>query len=134
LRSIEASGNNRFAVHYRGADYLLLESRHLGQRQLDAEIAARHHDPVRCLDDFLEVFDARLVFDLGDDRRAPIGFQENFAYAMNIVGGLHERRRQVIYIVVGGEGNFTHDVIPELGADSVNREFRVGQVDALVFL
>ena len=50
------------------ADDLLLDPRHLFERQLEAEIAARHHHALGDLEDRVEILDACGTLDLRDQR------------------------------------------------------------------
>ena len=62
--------HHRFAGAPRQPRHLLLQARHPLQRQLDAEIAARHHQGVGGLEDFGKPVDRLRLFDLGHHRGA----------------------------------------------------------------
>ena len=63
--------HDRLAGQAAGPDDVLLAARHLLGRHLDAEVAARHHDRVRGLDQLREVLERGRLLDLGHQRRAP---------------------------------------------------------------
>src|SRR5581483_10615958 len=73
-----------------------LDDRQFFVRDLDAEIAARHHDAVGLLDDGIEVFDGFLVFDLRDDQRTTRRFPDERLELPNVPRGAHERKRNEI--------------------------------------
>ncbi len=114
----------------RQIDQLALDQRHLLRRHFYAEVAARHHDGVRGLDNGFDVFHRLRRLDLGDDRRRRTCPPDQPPQAFDIPGGAHEGQRQVIDAEADGK----------LGVGNVLRrqrgcgDFRVGQVDALVVL
>ena len=91
-------GDDRFAVHDRGMDHVLLRRRDLGQGQLDAEIAARHHDPVGGLHDRVEVGEPGPVLDLGDDRNGGAVLAEHLPDRLDITGALYEGRGDIVHV------------------------------------
>ncbi len=68
----------------------------LAERDLDAEVAARHHDDVGRADDVVEVVDRGLVLDLGDDFRRRLPVLEKKAEQLDVVGLADERQRDEI--------------------------------------
>ena len=52
----------------RRAQHLLLDARHVLERHLEAEVAARHHHRVGGVEDLVEPVDRLGAFELGDDR------------------------------------------------------------------
>jgi hypothetical protein len=65
--------------------------RHFFRRQLDAQVAARHHDGVGLFDDLVQALDSRRLFELGHDPRTSLGERTRL---VQVRGALHERERQ----------------------------------------
>ena len=87
-------GDHESALAARAADDRLLNARHLLERGLDAEIAARHHHAVGDVEDRLDVLPAFGLFDLGDDRDRTAA--QPVAQLLHVAGGAHERERDHI--------------------------------------
>ena len=86
-----------------------LRDRHGLDRNLDAEVAARDHDAVGGGDDGVE-FDQRLVLlDLGDDRHALVAFGHERLNALDVLGGAHERERDIVDVVFQPERQITRN-------------------------
>ena len=85
--------DHRRAAAPGGADDALLHHRHLLRRQLDAEVAAGHHDAVADVEDRLQVVDRGRLLDLGQDRRAAL---DDAPQLRHVAGVLHERQRQPV--------------------------------------
>ena len=69
-------------------EQLLLHDRHPRDRQLDPEVAARHHHAVGRPDDLLGALHRLGLLHLGDQRQAGV-----LADIFDVLGGLHERQR-----------------------------------------
>ena len=108
----------------RGPGDLLLQTRDLLHRHLDAKIAARHHDAVGDLDNLLELGERRGLFDLGHDRRAPT---HQVARLGDVLGPLHEGQRNPIDADI--ERILEIDAV--LVGHGIERNDRVGKADAL---
>ena len=67
-------------------DDSLLDERHLRDADLDAEVAPRHHDRVRRLDDRVEVHDRLGLLDLRDDPSRRAGRVDQRAQLRDVVG------------------------------------------------
>lgn len=67
-----------------GADQLLLDQRDLLERNLDAEVAPGHHDPVGGPQDFIDVLHSLTVFDLRNDPDRTLSGIEQFAHGRDI--------------------------------------------------
>ena len=74
----------------------LLHQRHLVERQLDAEVAAGHHDAVERVDDRLEVVDRLRLLDLGEHRAADALLVHDRVDELDVVGRAHERQRDQV--------------------------------------
>ena len=106
------------------ADEPLLDRRHVLHRQLDAEVAARHHHPVRDREDRREGLHARGLLDLRQDRGAALGERARLG---DVLGALHERQRQPVDAEIAHE----LEVAPVLLRQRRERQHHVGHVDAL---
>ena len=84
----------------RQRDDLLLRKRNLLEWQLDAEIAARHHDGVRRQHDALDVRERRVLLDLRDNQQ-PLGNEG--AQQLHVLRAAHEAEREVIHVLVDRE-------------------------------
>eukprot|EP00964_Phaeocystis_antarctica_P006359 scaffold3454_cov68-Phaeocystis_antarctica.AAC.1 len=76
-------------------DHHLLRDEDLLRGDLDAEVAARHHDAVRLLEDGVEVAHALVVLDLGDDldalARGGVGRHQARAHLLHVARLADER-------------------------------------------
>ena len=107
-------------------DHPLRDGDDLG-RQLDAQVAARHHDAVGGFDDLVDVVDSLLVLDLRDDLDAAVPAVENRLHGFDVARAAHERVGDEIDAVLRGPLD-VHAVF--LGhRRQVDRH--VGDVDAL---
>ena len=88
------------------------------------EVAARHHDAVRGLEDRGEGLDRRRLLDLRQDRRAPVG---ELARLEDVARPLHEGERQPVDAELAGE----LEVLLVLVRQRRQRQHHVGDVDAL---
>jgi hypothetical protein len=93
-------------------------------RQLDAEIAARDHDPVGQIEDLVEDLQRRGLLDLGQDRRAAA---RKVARLDHVGGPLHEAQRQPVDAEAAGE----FQIGPVLGRERGDGQFHIGDVHAL---
>ena len=74
--------------------------RHLLERQLDAEVAARDHHAVGRADDALDVLERRVLLDLGDDEHL---LRDQRAQLGDVLGAAHEAEREVVELLLDGE-------------------------------
>src|SRR5690606_33011166 len=87
-----------------GADHALLDHRHLGQRQLDPEVAAGDHDPaVGDAGDLLRVGGRLRLLDLGDQGDVGAELAEAVGDRGEVVGAGDEGDGEQIDAVGGGE-------------------------------
>ena len=114
-----------FALAQAGFDDAPLDDGQFFVGNFDAEIAARDHDAVGFVDDFFEVFDGLLVFDLGDDERVRFGLVEKFAQLKQVAGFAHEGQRDEIHAEFEAELH-VGDV---LGGERGQADFDAGQID-----
>ena len=108
-----------------GLDHSPLNNGQLLIRTFDPQIAPRHHDAVRFADDFIEIDDRFLTFNLGDDER-PTGRVFDHCFELqNILGFPHEGEGNVI------DAHFEahRDVGQVLGGESRQADFDARQVD-----
>ncbi len=80
----------------RARDQVLLDQRDLFERDLDAEIAARDHDPVGDRDDLVDALERFVLLDLRDDGDVLAVLGDEILDADDVVGGAHERDRDPI--------------------------------------
>ena len=106
-------------------DDLLLDARHVFGGHLDAEIAARHHQRVRELDDLVEPGDRRRFFELDHQ---PGGVADQLSPLGDILGALHEGERDPVGAVLQREG----EIGAVLFGDRRDRQHHVRHVDPLV--
>ena len=109
-------------------DGALLHQRHLLERQLHAEVAARDHDAVEGVDDRLEVVDGLRLLDLGDHRQAHALVVHDPLHVEQVVGAAHERQRDH----VDAETQRPAQVGDVLLGHGRHAHGDAGQVDALV--
>ncbi len=102
----------------------LLHARHVLGRHFDAEIAARHHQPVGKFDDLAEPIDRRRLFELDHDP-GPAG--DELASLGDVVGPLHEREGDPIRALFEREG----EIGAVLFGHRRQRQDRIRHVDAL---
>ena len=81
----------------------LLHERHVGGADLDAEIAARDHQPVGGRDDRIELLDRLGLLDLRDHALAPAELGDHRAQVLDVLGAAHERERDVVGVLLDRE-------------------------------
>ena len=87
----------------RPADQVLLRDRHGLGRQLHAQVAARHHDAIRHLQNLIDGLQGLWLLDLGDHLRRLTGLGDQ-RLERNYVGRPpHERQRQKVHAQLEGE-------------------------------
>ena len=111
----------------RELDDLLLRNRHFLERELDAEVAARHHHAVGRAHDALDVLQRRVLLDLRDDEDR-LGHQR--AQLGDVGRAAHEAQREVVELLLDGE----RGVGAILLRDGRRGHVHAGKVDALVAL
>mmetsp|Transcript_21396 Transcript_21396/g.82952 ORF Transcript_21396/g.82952 Transcript_21396/m.82952 type:complete len:753 (-) Transcript_21396:250-2508(-) len=107
-----------------GAHDALLNAGHALGRQLDAQVAARHHHGIGALCDGLELFDRRRFLELGHDGRAAADQRPRLGH---VFGPLHERQRDPVRTEVERQGQ----VAPVLCGQCADGQQHAGHVDAL---
>ena len=75
------------------ARHLLLHAGHLFQRHFDAEVAARHHQRVGDVEDFVKPLHGLRLLDLGHDGRAAA---RDLLRLGDVLGTLDERKRDPV--------------------------------------
>ncbi len=105
----------------------LLHERHLLDRQLDAEVAARDHDAVGRVDDLLAVGRRLRLLDLGDQGHVRAAGGEVLAHRVEVLAAAHEREREVVQVHLEA----CVDQRDVLRAHGRQRHRHVGQVEAL---
>ena len=106
----------------------LLDERHLLERQLDPEVAARHHHAVEGLDDLGEVVDRLGLLDLGDDGQPHADLVHHRVDVVEVRGRPHEGQRDH----VGAQPERPAQVLLVLLGQGRHGHRDAGQVDALV--
>ena len=109
-------------------DQILLYQRHLFERDLDAEIAARDHDAVGHGHDRIDRVERFVLFDLRDDRYVLAAFRNEALDPRHVFGRLHEGHRDPIDVLRNAESEVLEIAI----GDGRDRERSVGIVDALL--
>ena len=109
-------------------DDLLLHARHLLERHLEAEIAARDHHALRDPQDGVEVVDRGRTLDLGDERRRAAGPLDDLARTSDIFRRLHEAQRHEVH----AEAQAELQVVDVFVGQRRRRQRHAGSVDALV--
>jgi hypothetical protein len=92
---------------------------------LDAEIAAGDHEAIAGGDDFLEIADRELVFDLGHDADLAVAFAQQAAQELDVGGLAHERHGNEVHVAF--EGQLEVEVI--LFGQRGKVDLHAGQVD-----
>ena len=77
-------------------DDLLLDVRHVLDRHVDAEVAARDHDRVHLAQDARKVVDDLVALELGDDRQVGALLTQERTHLVDVGGRAHERHGDVI--------------------------------------
>ena len=75
---------------------LLLQERHVLERALHREVAARDHEAVEGLDDLVEVVDGLRLLDLGDDGQHHALLAHDRADVLDVLGVAHEAQRDEV--------------------------------------
>ena len=91
-------GDDRLAGRVGRGDEALLQERHLRRRQLDAEVAAGHHNAVGHRQDICEGLDRLMLFELGEDEGLPAGGRlgtDQRAEHGDVVAGLRTKLRAI---------------------------------------
>ena len=97
-------GDDALAEQAALADELLLDARQLLIRHLDAHVAAGDHDAGALGEDVLDVIDAGLIFDLGDDGDVPAAVRAQEAVEIDqILPARHEGCGHEVHVVFDAE-------------------------------
>ena len=95
-------------------------------RNFDSQIATGHHDGVGGFDEFGEIFDGSLVFDLGDDTGiASAVFVKDFAEFLDVLGFPDKGESDEIHAEFDAEPN----VAPVFLGDGGHGDVDTGEVD-----
>jgi len=98
------SGDGRLAEHVGHLDDALLIDRHQLRRNLNAQVASGDHDAVRCFQDGLQIVEAFLVFNLGDDLNLRFAlFNQDLADRIDIFRAAHEGCGDEVHIILAAE-------------------------------
>ena len=123
--------------HLRGSDHLLsriinfcddllLDDRHVLQRDLHAHIAAGDHDPVRCLDNAVNIVDSLLVLYLRDDiDLLPAILAQELPDLFHIIRCPRKRSRDKVKALLDAE----QDILPVLFTDKRHADIISRKVD-----
>ena len=98
------------------------------QIHLDAEIAACDHNAVGGLDDLIDIIDALLILDLGDDLDVTLAAVEDLLYLIHVLARADKGVSDEVHIVIHGE----EDGVPVPLGDGGEVDADVGDVDALM--
>ena len=119
--------HHRLAGFAGGAQDALLQPGHGFQRHLDAQIAARHHQRVHMLQDFVQALHRLGFLDLGEASGAALHDPVQFDH---VLGPLHEGKRDPVH----AQRQRRFQVGMVLGRHRRQRQQRVGHVHALAVL
>src|SRR5215469_16224896 len=111
----------------RSGDKLLLQDRHLLDRNFYAEVAARDHDAVTRLQDFIEVFDGVRSFYFGDDEGSLARGLGCCPHSFDVMARFHERLAHSVNSLLQRKFEASTVVVCE-GTDT---ESDSGQIQAL---
>ena len=101
----------------------LLHARHPLERQLEAQVAARHHHGVARLENVVDARDGLGPFELCDERRSRrAGLRQRIARLPQVLGALHEAERDVIDAHPRAE----HEVVDVLRRQRARRQHDAG--------
>ncbi len=121
------SGDDRLRGAIGARDQVFLDQRHVFEPDLDAEVAARHHDAVGGQHDVVDVFERFVLFDLGHDRNAFAALVHERTHALDVGRAAHERDAHPVDAGVEAEGEMFEVAI----GHRIELERAVGIVDAL---
>ncbi len=120
--------DHRLPALERTQDDPLLQQRHLGRADLDAEVAARDHHAVREAEDVVESRDCLGLLDLRDHVGGRPGGLDQRLQRLHVGGGTNERERDEIDAELERE----LEVVDVLAGQRRDRQRDAGEVDALV--
>ena len=89
-----------FVLKPRGANHAFLQCRDDRVADLDGEIAARHHDGVAGIENFIQRLDRFGALDLGDQHGFTTGFAHEISRVPHVRAGTRERYRQKIALQI----------------------------------
>ncbi len=120
-------GDDRLAREAGLGDELLLQDGHFLDRHFHAEVAARHHDAVRRLQDFVKVLEGVRALDLGDDEGLFADGLGGGAHGFDVRRRLHERLAHRVHAVL--ERKFQAGAV--VVGERADAEINARQVEAL---
>ena len=97
--------NDRLAGCLAFVNEHLLQRRHFFCRHFDAQIAAGYHDAVAHLDDFVDIVNGSLTFDLGNDLHRAVVFFQNLADRHDVLAALDKGSGDPVHIHADAEFN-----------------------------
>ena len=97
------STDNWLTGQVRLSDQLLLDSQDFWGWDFDTQVTSGNHDSVSDLQDFVEVVNTLLVFNLDDDLDVLTVFTQNFSDGQNILSGSDERSEDHVDTVFNTE-------------------------------
>ncbi len=113
-------GDHQFRFLVGGLNDLLLDHRHVLQRGLHAQVAARDHHPVGGFQDRIQLFDRLAPFQFGDQRHSGFGGvdpADELAHLDHILRFAHKGDRHRIHFLLQAE----FQIIPVLLGKRRNR-------------
>ena len=90
--------DNGFASGLAGTDCMSLDDRQFLEGAFDPEISSCDHQGVRCLDDFIEVADPLLIFDLCDDLGIRIVFMKKVFQEIDRIGVTGKGESEIVML------------------------------------
>ena len=124
------SGNADLTSAHGTVDQVLLDGGDLGEVDLNAHIAAGNHDAVSHSQDLVDVINALLVLDLGDDADVAVVLVQQVANFHDVLGVAHEAGRDQIEALLDTEQNIVAVAVAHVGHGQVH----TGDVDTLLSL
>ena len=124
------SGDDGLAKGEGALDDILLNAGQLGKVNLNAQIAAGHHDSIGCSQNAVDVVHALTVLDLGDDADIGIILVEQVADIVHILRGAHEGSSDEVKALLCAED----DIVAVALAHIRHGQMHAGHIDTLLVL
>ena len=124
------SGDDGLAKGEGALDDVLLDAGQLGKVDLNAQIAAGHHDSIGCSQNAVDVVHALTVLDLGDDADIGIILVEQVADVVHILRGAHEGSSDEVKALLCAKD----DIVAVALAHIRHGQMHAGHIDTLLVL
>jgi hypothetical protein len=131
LEHLRGRNDNLALAVCRGDDTLLCGG-HFLRRELDAQVAAGHHDAIGHLDNGVQVVERGRLFQLGNNGQLGgpgVNFHQCTLHGSHVFGPAHEAYGHHVHLLCHAEGKVFAVLLGEAG----DVDHDAGQIDALVF-